>query len=61
MIIQEIPQWMGSLTQVKVQGVSLQEAKEILAGLNCLEKGDPEEVTGPAVRDAVGQYPVSYS
>ena len=40
MIIQEIPQWMGSLTQVKVQAVSLQEAKEILAGLKCLEKAN---------------------
>ena len=38
MIIQEIPQWMGSLAQVKVQAVSLQEAKGILAGLKCLEK-----------------------
>ena len=38
MIIQEIPQWMGSLAQVKVRAVSLQEAKEILAGLKCLEK-----------------------
>ena len=38
MIIQEIPQWMGSLAQVKVQAVSLQEAKEILAGLKHLEK-----------------------
>ena len=38
MIIQEIPRWMGSLTQVKVQAVSLQEAKEILAGLKHLEK-----------------------
>ena len=38
MIIQEIPRWMGSLTQVKVQAVSLQEAKEILAGLKCLDK-----------------------
>ena len=37
-IIQDIPQWMGSLAQVKVQAVSLQEAKEILAGLKCLEK-----------------------
>ena len=40
MIIQEIPRWMGSLTQVKVQAVSLQEAKEILAGLKCLEKAN---------------------
>ena len=38
MIIQEIPQWMGSLAQVKVRAVSLQEAKEILAGLKHLEK-----------------------
>ena len=38
MIIQEIPWWMGSLAQVKVQAVSLQEAKEILAGLKHLEK-----------------------
>ena len=38
MIIQEIPRWMGSLAQVKVQAVSLQEAKEILAGLKCLGK-----------------------
>ena len=38
MLIQEIPRWMGSLTQVKVQAVSLQEAKEILAGLKHLEK-----------------------
>ena len=38
MIIQEIPRWMGSLAQVKVRAVSLQEAKEILAGLKCLEK-----------------------
>ena len=37
-IIQEIPRWMGSLAQVKVRAVSLQEAKEILAGLKCLEK-----------------------
>ena len=37
-IIQEIPRWMGSLAQVKVQAVSLQEAKDILAGLKCLEK-----------------------
>ena len=40
MIIQEIPQWMGSLAQVKVQAVSLQEAKEILAGLKHLEKAN---------------------
>ena len=40
MIIQEIPQWMGSLAQVKVQAVSLQEAKEILAGLKRLEKAN---------------------
>ena len=38
MIIQEIPRWMGSLAQVKVRAVSLQEAKKILAGLKCLEK-----------------------
>ena len=38
MIIQEIPQWMGSLAQVKVRAVSLQEATEILVGLKCLEK-----------------------
>ena len=38
MIIQEIPRWMGSLAQVKVRAVSLQEAKDILAGLKCLEK-----------------------
>ena len=38
MIIQEIPRWMGSLAQVKVRVVSLQEAKEILAGLKRLEK-----------------------
>ena len=38
MIIQEIPWWMGSLAQVKVWAVSLQEAKEILAGLKGLEK-----------------------
>ena len=37
-IIQEIPRWMGSLAQVKVRAVSLQEAKEILAGLKRLEK-----------------------
>ena len=40
MIIQEIPRWMRSLSQVKVQAVSLQEAKEILAGLKCLEKAN---------------------
>ena len=40
MIIQEIPRWMGSLAQVKVRAVSLQEAKEILAGLKCLEKAN---------------------
>ena len=38
MIIQEIPRWMVSLTQVKVRAVSLQEAKEILDGLKRLEK-----------------------
>ena len=38
MIIQEIPRWMGSLAQVKVRAVSLQEAKELLAGLKRLEK-----------------------
>ena len=38
MIIQEIPRWMGSLAQVKVRAVSLQEAKDILAELKCLEK-----------------------
>ena len=37
-IIQEIPRWMESLTQVKIRAVSLQEAKEILAGLKHLEK-----------------------
>ena len=37
-IIQEIPRWMGSLAQVKVRAVSLQEAKDILAGLKRLEK-----------------------
>ena len=40
MIIQEIPRWMGSLPQVKVWAVSLQEAKEILAGLKHLEKAN---------------------
>ena len=40
MIIQEIPRWMGSLAQVKVRAVSLQEAKEILAGLKRLEKAN---------------------
>ena len=40
MIIQEIPRWTGSLTQVKVRAVSLQEAKEILAGLKRLEKAN---------------------
>ena len=38
MIIQEISWWKGSLAQVKVRAVSLQEAKKILAGLKCLEK-----------------------
>ena len=38
MIIQEIPRWMGSLAQVKVRAVSLQEAKDTLAGLKRLEK-----------------------
>ena len=37
-IIQEIPRWMGSLAQVNVQAISLQEAKETLAGLKRLEK-----------------------
>ena len=37
-IIQEIPRWTGSLAQVKVRAVSLQEAKDILVGLKHLEK-----------------------
>ena len=37
-IIQEIPQWMGSLAHVKVRAISLQEAKELLVGLKWLEK-----------------------
>ena len=37
-IIQEIPQWMGSLAHMKVRAISLQEAKELLAGLKRLEK-----------------------
>ena len=37
-IIQEIPQWMGSLAHVKVHAISLQEAKELLVGLKWLEK-----------------------
>ena len=37
-VIQEIPQWMGSLAHVKVCAISLQEAKELLVGLKQLEK-----------------------
>ena len=37
-ILQEIPHWMGSLTHVKVRGISRQEAKELLAGLKRLER-----------------------
>ena len=61
MIIQEIPWWMGSLAQVKVQAVSLQEAKEILAGLKHLEKANLKRLQVQAVCNAVGQYSVSHS
>ena len=37
-ILQQIPHWMGSLAHVKVSAISLQEAKELLAGLKQLER-----------------------
>ena len=42
-ILQEISMWMGSFANVKIQAISIQEARELLVGLQWLQKESFEE------------------